>query len=191
MLLRFVNGSTPNLWKWLEYARAALLPSPYLRELNAAARDKTIRGILAKRQVVSAGWKAGKSAGRTGGRMDASRESASRGWRCERSRTSRRESVRGSGETCAHVTWGRWREGRSSTRTRTRNVKPARRPRSSVGASSPLQRRCISRINDSTFPLVACTRAKWEWLINWLISASNLISMINLTYQFEILGKIR
>lgn len=43
--LCFVNGSTPNLWKWLEYARAAPLPSLYLCELNATAQDKTIASL--------------------------------------------------------------------------------------------------------------------------------------------------
>jgi len=43
-----------------------LVPT-YLHELNAAARDKAIRGILAKRQAVSRGGKWGTSAWTGGG----------------------------------------------------------------------------------------------------------------------------
>lgn len=101
-----------------------LVPT-YLRELNAAARDKTIRGILAKRQAVSRGGKRGSPL-RWGREMHRARVHLRVGYAKGGERNGREMSAAG---RLAHVTRG---GGRSSTRTRTGNVKLARRPRSPV-----------------------------------------------------------
>ncbi|KYN44823.1 hypothetical protein ALC56_00818 [Trachymyrmex septentrionalis] len=90
---------------------------------------------------------------------DASHESASRGWRHERRRREqrRRRRIVRSGDCTRNA--GRRRGGRSSTQARTRNVKPAQRPRSP--ASSRCHDASYQRLlnvhfpnSDYTFPLI-------------------------------------
>lgn len=82
-----------------------LVPT-YLHELNATARDKTIHGILAKRQAVSRGGKWRTSAW-TGGGVEMHRTRVHLGVGGTKGEEERRRGGEGSSEAgTAHVTQG-------------------------------------------------------------------------------------